>query len=94
MENIETMYPNTYQFFAGYFFTASFDNTSDDEIISQYKIDCSRKEFELTLKELKIIQQEIFKCWKDISLETNKFFESEIAAKKWIDKIILKMEKV
>ncbi|AXT51322.1 hypothetical protein D1818_10945 [Aquimarina sp. BL5] len=91
-------YPELFQFFVGYFPDADFEGLSDEEIVLNYISDCNKseksmRELEQAKKELNTLIPNVHKHWKEISLESNIYFENIEATEEWLNKIKLELEK-
>ncbi len=85
-------YPELFQFFTGYFPDADFENLTDEEVVSNYIVDCSkseasRQELERAKGDLGQLISDIEIFWKEIGFESNRHFESMEDALKWVQMI-------
>lgn len=59
-------YPKLFQFFAGYFPDADFEDLTDEEVVSNYLSDCYRSE--ISRKNLEMVKQDVDRLIADIKL--------------------------
>lgn len=89
-------YPELFQFFAGYFPDADLEGLTDEEVVTNYITDCkksekSKKELEQSRRELEALMNDIESYWKEVSVESNRHFESPLVALEWLDTIKQKL---
>lgn len=80
---LKNKYPALFQLFVGYFYDAEFEDLSDQQIITEFISECSSKELEDTKNQLDRIILDI-NMWREVSLETNIYFQNSEEALEWL----------
>lgn len=80
--NLESKFPLTFQFFAGYFSMAEFDGLSDIDVVQQFIADNSNNTIQDTKKELEQITYDS-QVIESIVQYANRYFETSEKAWEW-----------
>lgn len=97
--NFKIKYPKLYQFLAGYFPDADFENLTDEQVVLNYINDCvkseaSKKDLNQTRKEISEVDKDIEIIWEEIGDSANLFFENSTQARSWMNDIRNVFEKI
>jgi hypothetical protein len=85
-------YPQLFQFFAGYFPDADLEDFTDEQVVSNYILDCnksekSKSELENAKKELNVLIENIEDYWQKVGQESNRYFATSADALEWLKMI-------
>ena len=87
--SIRTQFYELWQFLGAYFTDSHLLGLTDEEVVDGYRSDFNddeslQKGYDQTVKEIDLVLQDFERYWKDIGLETNRYFGNSQDAEKWI----------